>query len=309
MGGLGISGQAEVTVRTAEGQIKGRCVFNNTIRLAVLESLMGAVCNSEPYPPPLVPERIYCKLDNQLQTNLGVIGNNSSTVVIDDNTIAAQFSVYGLTVDWSDSSSSFAALVSHIYLLGSPLGGSYTSIAVASRAAGEIDPVAHVTENDTIDVVYSIFIRAQQDVNLEFLNRLSYLIRGVKRLVRGQGEEVDYNVMISRARLFNDLGEESAKGVLYLPYGNPSTTETRTQITFFDVDTAPFQIRLYLWDAELDLLTEVFRDSVNVEGWHSGDTVLVPFSITFRRPTTPSPTSPGQADEFLGVETQQPDLI
>jgi|10_taG_2_1085330.scaffolds.fasta_scaffold03241_5 hypothetical protein len=304
MGGLSLRGQAEVIVRDVNGQVKDRHVFDNNINSSVPAYLMGAVVSGEQYPEALVPSGIYCKLDNNLQTNLGQIGDNHSTSgLLNGTSIATEFSVYGLQADFGSDVT--AAAVNAIYLMGQGQAGDLildnVEIARADKGAN-IDPNVLVTQNDTIDVNYQIIIARPAGTepyaeSQEFMRRLSYIIRGIKRADL-QGVMVDYDVQIRRARLYNrgepdDFDDDTLLKEVPVYLSRNSATGASGWIRFDSIRTLPNEFRVYIYDEIADSSPEVSRWVINAPGWGDGDNVLVPLSVDFYLVDYPvySPTS------------------
>ena len=289
MGGLSLRGQAQVTVRDANGQVKGRRTFDNNINTSVPAYLMAAVRNSEQYPEGLVPKRIYCKLNNNLSTDLGQIGDNHSTSGLFNGTsIATEFSVYGLGVDFGSDLT--AAGIDTIFLIGQGQVGDLTfdsiQVARADKGAG-IDPNIAVTQNDTIDVVYRIIISRPGGstepyaVSQGFMKRLSYIIRGVKR-----PDGFDYDVKISTARLYNrgepdDPDDDTLLKETAVYLAANSELQSSAWVRFDSISQFPNEFRVYIKDAFDGSSLEVSRWVINAPNWGDGDNVLVPLSVDF----------------------------
>lgn len=252
--GLGLRGEAVVTVRDHRGRVKGQQTINNSLTDEVRVNLMKKITDGDAYPEILVPVRIICLLSNMYWTSMEMVGTNHSTSGVVNNQVTTEFSISGSkplgTFDGSAS-------ISTVYLLSN-------SSQIGSATGDEIDPNVQIDDNDTIDVTYKIILSRSPDVSDDLMVRLGDILRGV-----------DQNVTISRASLYNGA-THLQQTAFTLQWGGTSSS---ANIRFNTITSLPDIATFYIYEGS-GITTKVYSEAITVDGWGSGDNVIVPFSIS-----------------------------
>tara|TARA_R100000656_G_scaffold119780_1_gene93793 strand:+ start:577 stop:1332 length:756 start_codon:yes stop_codon:yes gene_type:complete len=248
---LDLKGQAEITVRTPDGEVKGHQTIGNTITSTVRVDLMKEITGDGSYGSQLVPTRIICQMNNMYWSTMSYISGNHSTTGVVGNTVTTSFNVTGLQQSsWPGAATSIAT----VYLLS-------TSATIGTASGAEISPNVTVDNNDTIDIIYKMTLtRNDPSVGSGFLVRLGNILRGGNQ-----------NVEIDRASIYNGatLLQQSMINL------SASGTNTSTNIYFNNVSSLPDRVYFYA-DAGA---TPVYNTTISVGGFSGGDNIIVPFSI------------------------------
>ena len=252
--GLGLRGEAVVTVRDHRGRVKGQQTINNSLTDEVRVNLMKKITDGDAYPEILVPVRIICLLSNMYWTSMEMVGTNHSTSGVVNNQVTTEFSISGSKpIGTFDGSTS----ISTVYLLSN-------SSQIGSATGDEIDPNVQIDDNDTIDVTYKIILSRSPDVSDDLMVRLGDILRGV-----------DQNVTISRASLYNGA-THLQQTAFTLQWGGTSSS---ANIRFNTITSLPDIATFYIYEGS-GITTKVYSEAITVDGWGSGDNVIVPFSIS-----------------------------
>ena len=261
---ISFKGQAQITVRRPDGSIKSQQTIDNQINDDFLSAVLDQFKSREASFT-MVPQMIYCDLDNGFSTQIFPTGFGTIAGLVDQS-VKITWSVYGLGVGGDSSVMTSATAVNLVSV--NPSFGFFEHVASAREGEITNNPMIQ-PQVDTIDVDYIFTIsRGDPDITGNFLNKTANVIVGH-----------DFDISLYSATISNVDGALQIKDGIEWQADNHAL---KSDIQFSALDAAPTRIDYQFNDPDTGVRTSIYSTQLTLASFQSGDDVTVPTTFEIR---------------------------